>query len=194
MHPPVNIIYSSQLGTLVNAEGHSSKHQPHQTTITPTGACEGCEKGKSKRLPFPPSKSRAKWPLDLIHSDLDKMPVLSFGWYKYTTTYLDDHSLFGVICHLKRRVKNLQHVNSTKFGPNDNSEQLWNASNAIGVENSCQIIKRCTWQKMELNYNCPWQTPCNKMDMQKGFNKPSLMELRPCGIMLAYPTVFGYTE
>ena len=26
---------------------------PHQTTNAPTGACEGCEKGKSKRLPFP---------------------------------------------------------------------------------------------------------------------------------------------
>ena len=33
---------------------------PHQTTNAPTGACEGCEKGKSKRLPFPSSKSRAK--------------------------------------------------------------------------------------------------------------------------------------
>ena len=31
----------------------------HQTTIT-TGACEGCEKGKSKRFPFPPSRFRAK--------------------------------------------------------------------------------------------------------------------------------------
>ena len=26
---------------------------PHQTTKVPHGACEGCEKGKSKRLPFP---------------------------------------------------------------------------------------------------------------------------------------------
>ena len=33
---------------------------PHQTTDAPMGACEGCEKGKSKRLPFPTSKLRAK--------------------------------------------------------------------------------------------------------------------------------------
>ena len=33
---------------------------PHQTTDAPTGACEGCEKRKSKRLPFPALKSRAK--------------------------------------------------------------------------------------------------------------------------------------
>ena len=76
---------------------------PNQTTIAPTGACEGCEKGKSKRLPFPLSKSRVKKPLDLIHSDLDKMPVLSIGGYKYTTPYLDDHSSFGVIFYLKKR-------------------------------------------------------------------------------------------
>ena len=32
---------------------------PNQTTEAPQGACEGCEKVKSKRLPFPPLKSRA---------------------------------------------------------------------------------------------------------------------------------------
>ena len=78
---------------------------PHQISIAPTGACEGCEKGKSKQLPFPPSKSRAKQPLDLIHSDLDEMPALSIGRYKYTATYLDDHSSFGVIIYLKKKSK-----------------------------------------------------------------------------------------
>ena len=33
---------------------------PHQTTEAPHGACEGCKKGKSKRLPFPTLRSRAK--------------------------------------------------------------------------------------------------------------------------------------
>ena len=76
---------------------------PHQTTNTPHGACEGCEKGKSKRLPFPALKSRAKKPLDLVYSDLDKMPVLSIGGYKYTATYLDDYSSFGVMFYLKKK-------------------------------------------------------------------------------------------
>ena len=52
---------------------------PHQTTKAPHRACEGCEMGKSKRLPFPTSKSRAKQPLNLVHSNLDEMPVLSIG-------------------------------------------------------------------------------------------------------------------
>ena len=85
---------------------HLSKNtegSPNQTTNAPLGACEGCEKGKSKRLPFPPSKSRAKRPLDLVHSDLDEMPVLSIGGYKYTTTYLDNYSSFGVMFYLKKK-------------------------------------------------------------------------------------------
>ena len=83
--------------------GNNTEGGPHQTTDTPHGACEGCEKGKSKRLPFPASKSRAKKPLDLVHSDLDKMPVLSIGVYKYTATYLDNYSSFGVMFYLKEK-------------------------------------------------------------------------------------------
>ena len=83
--------------------GKNTEGGPHQTTKAPQGACEGCEKGKYKRLPFPSSRSRALKPLDLVHSDLDEMPVLSIGGYKYTATYLDDHSSFGVMFYLKHK-------------------------------------------------------------------------------------------
>ena len=50
-----------------HAHQHMIKHLrnnteggPHQTTNAPQGACKGCEKGKSKRHPFPASKSRAQ--------------------------------------------------------------------------------------------------------------------------------------
>ena len=50
-----------------HAHQHNIKHLnknteggPNQTTNPPSGICEGCEMGKSKRLPFPTSKSRAK--------------------------------------------------------------------------------------------------------------------------------------
>ena len=73
-------------------------------TSVPGGLMEGWgEKGKSKRLPFPPLKSRAKKPLDLVHSDLDEIPVLSMGGFKYTATYLDDYSSFGVMFYLKKK-------------------------------------------------------------------------------------------
>ena len=83
--------------------GENTVNGPNQTTEPPCGICEGCEMGKSKRLPFPTSKSRAKRPLDLVHSDLDEMPVLSIGGYKYTVTYLDDYSSFGVMFYLKKK-------------------------------------------------------------------------------------------
>ena len=54
--------------------GKNTVGGPNQTTNAPQGACEGCEKGKSKRLPFPTSKSRATRPLNLVHSDLNEMP------------------------------------------------------------------------------------------------------------------------
>ena len=83
--------------------GKNTEGGPHQTTNAPSGACEGCEKGKSKRLPFLSSKLRAQKPLNLVHSDLDEMPVLSIGGYKYTATYLDDYSSFGVMFYLKKK-------------------------------------------------------------------------------------------
>ena len=85
--------------------GNNTEGGPNQTTDAPLGACEGCEKGKSKRLPFPALKSRAKQPLDLDHSDLDEMPVLSISGYKYTATFLDDYSSFGVMFYLNVTVQ-----------------------------------------------------------------------------------------
>ena len=65
---------------------------PDQKLQLPSKVCDSCEKGKFKRLPFPPSTSRAKHVLDLVHSDLDEMSSASIDRYIYTTTYLDDHS------------------------------------------------------------------------------------------------------
>ena len=76
---------------------------PNPVTSAPKGACEGCEKGKSKRLPFPPSKSMAQRPLDLVHSNLDEFPNHSIGRFKWTTTYHDNHSSFAVMFYLKNK-------------------------------------------------------------------------------------------
>ena len=58
------------------------------------------QKRKVKKTSFP---NLAKQPLDLVHSNLDEMPVLSIGRYKYTATYLDDYSSFGVMFYLKHK-------------------------------------------------------------------------------------------
>ena len=69
----------------------------------PTGLCDGCEKGKFKRLPFPPSKSQAKTTLALVHSDLDEMSTASINGYKWTATYLDNHTRYGMMFFLKHK-------------------------------------------------------------------------------------------
>ena len=98
---------------------HLSKNTeggPNQISVALTGACEGCKKKKSKRLPFSSSRLRAKWPLDLVHFDLDKMPVLSIGRYKYTATYLDDYSSYGAMFYWNIKIKNLPHSRPTRLG------------------------------------------------------------------------------
>ena len=76
---------------------------PDQKLQLPSKVCDGCEKGKSKRLPFPPSTSRAKHVLNLVHSDLDEMSSASINGYIYTATYLDDHSRYGMMFFLKNK-------------------------------------------------------------------------------------------
>ena len=69
----------------------------------PMGLCDRCKKGKSKRLPFPPLKSRAETTLDLVHSNLDEMSAASINGYKWTATYLDDHTHYGMMFFLKHK-------------------------------------------------------------------------------------------
>ena len=69
----------------------------------PTGLCDRCEKGKSKQLPFPPSKSHAETTLALVQSDLDEMSAASINRYKWTATYLDDHTRYGMMFFLKHK-------------------------------------------------------------------------------------------
>ena len=59
---------------------------PDQKLQLPSKVCDGCEKGKSKRLPFPSSTSRAKHVLDLVHSNLDEMSSASIDGYIYQPT------------------------------------------------------------------------------------------------------------
>ena len=78
---------------------------PDQKIQPPLKVCDGCEKGKSKCLPFPPLRTRGKHVLDLVHSNLNKMSSASINRYTYTATYLDDHSQYGMMFLLKNKSK-----------------------------------------------------------------------------------------
>jgi len=76
--------------------------------------CDGCEIGKSKRFPFPPSSSRAKNALDLVHCDLDEMTFTSIDKFKFTATFLDDATSFGIMYLLKSKDQQFEAFKSYK--------------------------------------------------------------------------------
>ena len=144
---------------------------PDELTEPSPQTCEGCEKGISKGLPFPLSKWRAEKPLDLVHSDLDEFPVCSISSYKWTTTYLDDHSSYGVMFYFKSKDEEF-----TAF----KAYQVW-------AERQTGTILKCKWAdqggeflsneqkqslRTELNTRCQCLTCHNRMDRWKGSNKP----------------------
>ena len=155
---------------LIKHLGKNTEGGPHHITNTPQGACEGCGKGKSKRLPFPALKSRAKQPLDLVHSDLDKMPVLSLGRYKYTATYLDNYSSFEVMFYLKKKSDEFTAFKQYKVWA---EWQLGTTLNCRQFDWGGEFLSNEQKAYMILKPKCPCQTLCNKMDKQKGSSKPS---------------------
>ncbi|EJF56493.1 hypothetical protein DICSQDRAFT_71331 [Dichomitus squalens LYAD-421 SS1] len=67
--------------------------------------CEGCEWGKSHRLPFPPSEKRATVPCKLIHTDEDgPMGTESINRHNlHYVSFLDDCSGVGRTYFLRHR-------------------------------------------------------------------------------------------
>lgn len=66
--------------------------------------CEACQFGKLHLLPFKPSSSHAKEPLDLIHSDVwGPAPILSPSNFKYYVHFIDDFIRFTWIFPLKQK-------------------------------------------------------------------------------------------
>lgn len=64
--------------------------------------CDVCMKGKLTRLPFPKkSLSKSTATLDLIHSDVCSLPVVTSGGKKSIVTFIDDYSRFTVICLIR---------------------------------------------------------------------------------------------
>lgn len=57
--------------------------------------CKDCHYGKHHQGHFPMSQSRAKKPLELIHSDVwGPAPILSREGFKYYIHFVDDHTRY----------------------------------------------------------------------------------------------------
>ena len=149
---------------------------------------DGCEKGKFNRLPFTHSGSRAKRPLDLLDSNLDKSPTRSINGYKYTMTYLDNHSSFGIIIFLKTKDKEFI---AFKHGLRVNSIQPWNADKQMEEKSSYQKFRKPICKNRALNSRHQCQDLNNKITMQNSSNRPLLMKQKSWDIKPTYLMAFG---
>ena len=71
--------------------------------------CELCVSGKIHRVPFSRTRTRAKEPLGLIHSDVcGKFSSPSLGGAEYFLTFIDDKSHYVWIYLLKNKHKVFQ--------------------------------------------------------------------------------------
>lgn len=76
--------------------------------------CDVCMKGKLTRLPFPKqSLTKSLVTLDLIHSDVCSLPVVTPNGKGLLVTFIDDYSRFTVICLL--RYKSEVEIKLTEF-------------------------------------------------------------------------------
>ena len=71
---------------------------------SPDPICEPCLAGKMNANPFPPSKTRASKPLELIHTDLHgPFKTRTMSGYRYWITFIDDYTRFRAVMFLKSK-------------------------------------------------------------------------------------------
>ena len=72
--------------------------------INNEGICKGCAQGKNTKNPFPSSISKAKWILEIFHSDVcGPMSTTSIRGYVYYVSFINDYSCKTWIYFLKRK-------------------------------------------------------------------------------------------
>ncbi|WZZ86518.1 hypothetical protein YC2023_115097 [Brassica napus] len=68
--------------------------------------CEGCQYGKSHRLPFDHSTSRCSGPLEKVHSDLiGPARTSSYSGFRYMLLFVDDFSRYTWVYFVKENQK-----------------------------------------------------------------------------------------
>ena len=66
--------------------------------------CESCLEGKMTNRPFSAKGTRAKEPLQLVHSDVcGLVSVQVRGGYEYFVTFIDDYSRYGYVYLMQRK-------------------------------------------------------------------------------------------
>jgi hypothetical protein len=94
--------------------------------------CDGCVKGKLTQKQFPSSESRTSQVLELVHSDLFELPVISYHCYKWTMTLLDDYSSVAFTVMLAKK--------------SDAPHQMISILKYLSVQSGQKVKRLCTDQ------------------------------------------------
>ena len=66
--------------------------------------CESCLEGKMTNRPFSAKGTRAKEPLQLVHSDVcGPVSVQAIGGYEYFVTFIDNYSRYRYVYLMQRK-------------------------------------------------------------------------------------------
>lgn len=130
--------------------------------------CEACQYGKSHLLPFKNSVSRAKGPLDLVHSDVwGPAPLVSSTGFRYYVHFIDDFSRFVWIFPLKQKSEVFQAFTQFK----NLTENLFNRRiKAIQCDGGGEYIpvqKIAHENRIQMRISCPYTSAQNGRSERK---------------------------
>jgi len=95
-HPHFRLVASlSRIGSISCSD---------KLTQTDYSYCDGCQLGKSHRLPFSPNDKHSDLPFDRLHCDLwGPSPISSVNGYRYYAVFIDDCTRFSWMFPLKHK-------------------------------------------------------------------------------------------
>ena len=76
--------------------------------------CESCLEGKMTKRSFSAKGTKAKEPLQLVHSDVcGPVSVQARGGFEYFVTFIDDYSRYGYVYLMQRKSETLESLRNS---------------------------------------------------------------------------------
>ncbi|CAA7020014.1 unnamed protein product [Microthlaspi erraticum] len=132
--------------------------------------CEGCQYGKSHRLPFDNSTSRCNAPLERIHSDLmGPTRTSSYSGFRYMLLFVDDYSRYTWVYFVKEKSEvfsKFQEFKVTVEGELGRKIKTLRTDNG-GEFMSNEFLSFCRKHGIKREFSCPYTPQQNGVAERK---------------------------
>ena len=122
---------------------------------TASKASEPCLAGKMHANPFPSSENRTTEVLELVHSDVHDVGIISHGGHRYWISFIDDSGRFKVVVPMKHKVMHSRSSKGSRHMLRMPLERKSNDSKMIKGGNTCQRNSKTLWMNVELQGSIP---------------------------------------